>query len=351
MKKLWLKLMDSLKSETELVIATVIQHKGSAPRESGAWMIIHPNGNTSGTVGGGLLEARVFESARDAFQKKRPQICKLDMTQKELVSTNMICGGKVEVLVDYLKIDEYQQHFFQEIRSALENREKARMITRLDYNGPYGLWVRHFLLKASGDIVNDVENSEPINEVARQEASAIEKPQLLDIDRKSYWVEPLSTEKRLYIFGAGHVGRAIAPMAHLADFDVQVFDDRQEFVNRDYFPEPIGLSCVDQFTGCLASEPIDENSYLVIVTRGHMHDRDILAQALRTSAAYIGMIGSRKKRNTIYENLLASGFDESDLKRVFSPVGINILAETPEEIAISIVAELIQIRAQRAKPR
>jgi xanthine dehydrogenase accessory factor len=348
MKKLWLKLIDSLESETDLVLAKVIQHKGSAPREAGAWMIIYRNGNTSGSVGGGLLESRVFDSAREAFEKKRPQICKLDMTQKELISTNMICGGKVEVLVDYLKIDEFQQNFFQEIRSAIENRDKARMITQLDFNGPNGLCVRHFLLKASGDIIADIENSNSFNDAVRQKASALEKPQLLEIESKSYWVEPLSTEKCLYIFGAGHVGRAVAPLAYLADFDTQVFDDRQEFVNRDYFPEPIGLNCIDQFSGCLEPQEIDENSYLVIVTRGHMHDRDILAQALRTQAAYIGMIGSRRKRDTIYKNLLESGFDELDLKRVYSPVGIDILAETPEEIAISIVAELIKVRAQKA---
>jgi xanthine dehydrogenase accessory factor len=349
MKKLWLKLIDSLESETDLVMATVIQHKGSAPRGAGAWMIIYRNGNTSGTVGGGLLEAKVFDAARDAFKKQRPQICKLDMTQQELTSANMICGGKVEVLVDYLKIDDYQQRFFREIRSAIENRDKARLITQLDFDGPDELRVGHFLLKASGELIANVENSNSFNEAVRQKTSALEKPQLLEIESKSYWVEPLSTEKRLYIFGAGHVGRAVAPLAYLVDFDTQVFDDRQEFVNHDYFPETIGLNCIDQFSRCLESQEIDENSYLLIVTRGHMHDRDILAQALRTQAAYIGMIGSRRKRDTIYKNLLESGFDESDLKRVYSPVGIDILAETPEEIAVSIVAELIKIRAQKVK--
>ncbi len=349
MKNLWINVVDRLEAGEELVVMKVIQHKGSTPRGSGAWMVVGNDGQSMGTVGGGKLEADVLASAADAFKKKRPSICKLDMTQSELTSTSMICGGKVEVLVDYLKMDDFQKDFYREMRQCLENREKTWLVTRLDTNGPYGLWTRHYLVKRNKNVIGDVDDPRTLGEAECELFSRIEKPSLVEIDGKQYWVEPLLTVKRLLLFGAGHVGKATAMVADLAGFETLVIDDRQAFLNREIFPETVELHWVEDFTRCLESQSIDEDSYIVIVTRGHMHDRDVLAQALKTDAAYIGMIGSRKKRDTIYKNLMESGFEESDIKRIHSPIGIDIKAETPEEIAVSIVAELIQVRAEKAE--
>ncbi len=131
-------------------------------------------------------------------------------------------------------------------------------------------------------------------------------------------------------------------MVVFADFELVVLDDRSEFASNERYPETREVRVVDSFDSCL--EDLSANDYVVIVTHGHLHDRDVLAQALRTDAGYIGMIGSRKKRDVIYNSLRDEGFSESDLKRVYCPIGLSIGAATPNEIALSIVSELVKVR-------
>ena len=149
----------------------------------------------------------------------------------------------------------------------------------------------------------------------------------------------------LYLFGAGHVAQQTAVLAAMVDFRVTVLDDRQEFANPERFPDAEDVRVLESFETALQALSIPAGSFLLILTRGHSHDRTVLAQALQTEAGYIGMIGSRNKRRTIYSSLLADGFSQKDLDRVFCPVGLEIQAESPTEIGISIVAQLIQQRA------
>jgi xanthine dehydrogenase accessory factor len=158
------------------------------------------------------------------------------------------------------------------------------------------------------------------------------------------FVEPILADPVLYIFGGGHVSAQIIPLASRVGFKVEVIDDRPEFADPAKFPNAARVH-QHPFEGVLGRIPVDESSYLVIVTRGHIHDKTVLEQCLRTKAKYIGMIGSRRKKAMIYEKLLEEGFTRSDLDRVHAPIGLDIGAETPEEIAVSIVAELIRVRA------
>ena len=137
----------------------------------------------------------------------------------------------------------------------------------------------------------------------------------------------------------------------MMDFYTVVLDDREEFANRQRFTDSDEIVVLKSFEDAFVGRVFDTNSYIVIVTRGHSHDKTVLAQALKTNAEYIGMIGSRRKRDIIYQKLLADKFSQTDIDRVHSPIGLNIRAETPEEIAISIVAELIQSRAEKRYPR
>lgn len=170
-------------------------------------------------------------------------------------------------------------------------------------------------------------------------------PVVLTFEDRRYLVEPSFVLGTVYLFGAGHVAQQVAPLARLVDFRTVVMDDRSEFANRQRFPDADEITVLQSFDGCLQGLDIDRESYIVIVTRGHLHDKVVLEQALRTDARYIGMIGSRVKRARIFGELKENGFNENDLARVHSPIGTNISAETPEEIGISIVGELIQARA------
>ena len=156
--------------------------------------------------------------------------------------------------------------------------------------------------------------------------------------------------RTVVLFGAGHVSQQVAPLCEKVGFRVMVLDDRVEYANPVRFTGETEIRVLDSFDDW-AGLPIDAGCYIVILTRGHIHDKTVLGLALRTSAGYIGMIGSRRKRDKIYQALQEEGFTQQDINRVYSPIGLDIGAETPEELAVSIVGELIQVRAAEQKIR
>jgi xanthine dehydrogenase accessory factor len=156
-------------------------------------------------------------------------------------------------------------------------------------------------------------------------------------------LEPVFSEPTVYVFGGGHVSEQVAPLAKKVHFKVVIIDDREIFANRERFPEADEV-IVSEFEKCFDQLNIDDSSYIVIVTRGHLYDGIVLEQAVKTNACYIGMIGSKKKIKTLYQNLMKKGISKEALKRVHAPIGLDINSETPEEIAVSIVAQLIKVR-------
>lgn len=157
--------------------------------------------------------------------------------------------------------------------------------------------------------------------------------------------EEFNLETTAYIFGAGHVGLALEPVLRHINFRTVVIDDRKEYANRERFPEASEVKVLSDFKHAFEDLELNENSYIVIVTRGHMGDYDVLKDALKQKSAYVGMIGSKKKNKMLFDMLREEGYSEADISRVHAPIGLSIQAETPEEIAISIAAEMIQVRA------
>jgi xanthine dehydrogenase accessory factor len=158
--------------------------------------------------------------------------------------------------------------------------------------------------------------------------------------------ELIAPEETVYLFGAGHVSRETAMLASRIGFETVVLDDRPEFANRERFPEADEIHVLSSYEQAMDNLVIDSRGYIVILTRGHLHDKTVLGQAVTTPARYVGMIGSRKKRDAIFRALAAEGISQNDLARVHSPIGLSIGAETPAEIAVSITAELIRVRRQ-----
>jgi xanthine dehydrogenase accessory factor len=173
--------------------------------------------------------------------------------------------------------------------------------------------------------------------------------QILSIPSRDFpvFLEYLRPTGAAFIFGSGHVGASTARLAVFVDFSVTILDDREEYASLQNVPEAHHAVVVPTFERAFEGLTIDEDSYLIIVTRGHAHDKTVLAQALRTNAGYIGMIGSRRKIAVIYEALLKEGFQRSEFGRVHAPIGLPIGGETPEEIAVSIIAEMIQVRRRK----
>jgi xanthine dehydrogenase accessory factor len=164
------------------------------------------------------------------------------------------------------------------------------------------------------------------------------------------YIEPVMLEPHLVILGAGHVGKTLSKLARFSGFRVTVVDDRAEFANRENVPDASDI-VVDPFERAFDRVPVDKTTFIVVATRGHNHDLDAVKAALRTDAHYLGLLGSRRKKGLLFQALAESGFSKQDIDRVIIPVGVPIGSVTPEEIAVSIMAQIIEKRRQHGQAR
>ena len=164
------------------------------------------------------------------------------------------------------------------------------------------------------------------------------------------YIEPVMLEPHLVILGAGHVGKTLTKLARFTGFRVTVVDDREEFANRENIPDATDL-LVNEFARAFEQVPVERSTYIVVATRGHNHDLDAVKAALRTEACYIGLLGSKRKKALLHKSLQEAGFSQEDISRVVIPVGLAIGSVTPEEIAVSIMAQIIQLRRANGQPR
>lgn len=310
----------------EAAVATVVNGFGSMPRENGAQMLISITGATMDTVGGGRLEADVISWAKHVISNKTSLLRHFELTGSDVALSDMICGGEGDVVIYYSS--EKDLPVLEHIKSL--GSPEGWLILPIDFeaeanfvaaDGTHtGSCPGELLLKPSGRKETFIENT----------------------GSGSHLIQWLSMPGRLHILGAGHISREIVKIASIADIACSVYDDRAEYVSRERFPD---ADCV--LVGDLSSPPLitaDCKDMIVIVTRGHICDKDCLEWALKTKAGYIGMIGSRRKVNMILNSMIEKGYPEEKVRNVCSPIGLNIGARTPAEIAVSIVAQLIEFK-------
>jgi len=340
---------DLLESGKSFVLATIISHSGSTPRTSGSWMIVTADGRGIGTIGGGLLEARAMSRAVELIEGGRSAILPFDLSFPTVDTMDMICGGKAEVLLDCIRPTAVNVSAFNQWRRRIDDRQPGWLLTTVAGEGGAVDTIDHCLLTADGEMIGAWPFSEGQRQRIMAAAARCSTISTVPLDDAFVVVMPAQRACTVHLFGAGHVALFTAKVAEVVGFQVVVADDRQEFANAERFPGAHGIRVLERFDQAFAGQRIGVDDYVVILTRGHLHDRTVLAQALRTDAGYIGMIGSRKKRDAIYKALLKDGFSQAEIDRVHSPIGLSIGAETPEEIAVSIVAEMIQHRASELK--
>lgn len=310
------------------VLAVILESRGSTPRGEGAKMLVRADGTLSGTIGGGPIEFAAAKAAADMTGIAR--VMKFDL-QGRSAGDEPACGGNASVCLYCLGAADLP--VFEKICLSAEARESARFGIWHE-NGAYRLFcLAEETLTGSGM---------DVCESARC-AAACEGASVHDDERLVY-CEALTPAPRVLLMGGGHVALATAQVASIAGFDVTVMDDRAEFANRERFP---GAQCIvcgryDE----LPAQSIGENDYIVVVTRGHKNDREALEWALKTKAAYIGMIGSRTKREMIYDALREKGVPQERIDFVHSPIGLPLGGRSPGEIAVSITAELISERVR-----
>ncbi|MDK9706154.1 MAG: XdhC family protein [Desulforhopalus sp.] len=325
-------LINTLVKGQSVVLCAITHNLGSAPRTSGARMLVLADGTTYGSVGGGAVEGTCQAKARELL-RGGPAFAELDfqLNATSAAEQGMVCGGSVAILLHV--VDPESLPLLRTLQSDYLLGKRPLLLTLL----PHDNQPPRLLLLGSG------EGDVPVqlrDELLRKSRRA---PFIAVHEGREVFVEPLVHPGRVHLVGAGHVALATAKIAAFAGFEVVVMDDRQKFANSERYPQASKVRVLESFGDCIGD--LGPDDYVIIVTRGHLHDRDVLAQALRTTAGYIGMIGSRRKRAAVYESLRGEGFTDDDLARVHCPIGLAIGADTPEEIALSIVAELVQVRA------
>ncbi len=330
------------------VLATIVSHSGSTPRTSGSKMIVTADGRGVGTIGGGIIEAGAMQKAVELISSAQSALIPFDLSDKSVATMDMICGGQADVLLDYVAPTEDNRRVFAAWQALFARGAGGCLVTLVKMKQGQIAAVHHGIVSARGGIQGELPLS-PVEEDRVGAAASVSKISVLSIGGGFVVVEPVGRICRALIFGAGHVAQPTARLAAMVGFSVSVADDRAEFVNADRFPEANDVRVLDHFENSFAGLEIDVDDYVVILTRGHLHDKTVLAQALKTQAGYIGMIGSRRKRDAIYNALFEEGFTQADIDRVHSPIGIDIDAETPEEIGVSIIGEMIQHRAGAGK--
>ena len=351
MQNVYSEIVKSLAKKEKLVLATLVTRVGSAPRAVGAKYLIRADGSSVGSIGGGCVEAEVWQEAQKVMEKGRGGILHFELTSKQLAEGGLICGGNIDIFLEPLKEDFL--NIYQEVARIIQKGGSAILATLVSVDGdfPEGEGSK-MLVKTSGEKVGSLLGGVELEKKILGEGELMvreRKPKVLVLsseNRKAeILLEPVFSEFTVYIFGGGHISEQLAPLAKKVHFKVVVIDDREMFANRERFPEADEV-LVSEFEMCFGQLNIDDSSYIVIVTRGHLYDGFVLEQAVKTNARYIGMIGSKKKIMTLYQNLLQKGVSKEMLNRVHAPIGLEINSETPEEIAVSIVAELIKVRGE-----
>lgn len=336
---------DFLEGGTDCAVAQIVSARGSAPRSPGTRMIVPAGGDSLGTIGGGPLEARVQEIAVGVLCAGEAVMESFVLTARDAADLGMLCGGSVEVLICRLEAGDPQaRDLYREAAALLDGRGGARLVTRIP-GGPER--VVQWLVRDDGSVVGPPEPEGGLSALASPDRMA-GPPRIVTAAGSRFLVESLRGGTTVCLCGAGHVARALAAILDTTGFRTTVLDDRADFANPGRFPGADRVVLLDAWDRALEGLDVGPGHFVVIVTRGHAFDREVLRQALRTDAGYIGMISSRRKRDAIFASLREEGFAEEDLERVHAPIGLSIGAETPEEIAVSIAAELIRHRADRA---
>jgi xanthine dehydrogenase accessory factor len=314
---LWRRAADLAQGGRPGALVTVARVRGSTPVPAGAKMLVGGNteGRLLGTVGGGCVEADVIAAALEAQHRGRPALVTHHLNADLAGDLGLSCGGTVDIFVEPLVADPA----YVAALAAAAGAEAGVVTTATDWSG------------------GPRKTFEPVSPagVAAPAAS-------LSGDGRQL-IERLAPAPRVIVFGAGHVGAAIARAAAAAGFRVVVVDDRPEFADPARFPEQITVGAHD-VDAALERFPIVAGDAVVIATRGHRHDAVLLERVAATPASYVGLLGSRRKKEVIIKALTQAGVPREALERVRVPVGLAIGAVTPEEIAVSVVAELVAWR-------
>lgn len=331
MRKFWRQLVHELEAGKDVELVSILNSTGSTPRSAGAVMAVFADGRSIGTIGGGSAEYQAQCLAVELLEKRQDAVRELRFVPGDPASMG-VCGGGVTVHFQYLSGGD------SGVTAVIRDLIGA-------FGGDLDTWL---VRRLEGERVTAIGLAD--RNGTRHLGAAL--PEEL-LQNRAVWSDgwfalPAVRAGKVYIFGGGHVSQALAPVLAAVGFRIAVYDDRPEFADQALFPAAEAVYCGD-FARLSEQVHITEDDYVVIMTRGHQADYEVLTQVLRSGAKYLGCIGSRRKLAICRERILAAGFTAEEYDRLHAPIGLAIGAETPEEIAVSVAAELIAVRAGKIK--
>lgn len=329
------------------VMATVVRTRGSTPQKAGAKLLIRQDGSSVGTLGGGCIEGEIWYLATQVLRERGgPLFCKYDLNEEFAARDGLVCGGTMYFFVDPILKPNYFKPFAQEIMRAYQRGQPVAIATVVNVpEGKSNLGAKLLVREdgsAHGSLGDEEKELEAVR-IGKIIAAYGCNKSIEATDGMEIFVEGYTASPTMILLGGGHVNKAVSRLASTLGFRIYIVDDRPEFANKERFSEAEGV-IVDDYSRALEKIPVNSNTYIVVATRGHRYDDMALAAAIRTPARFVGLLGSKRKTLEIYKNLLRENVPPERIQEVHAPIGLNIGALTPEELAVSIMAEIIMIR-------
>ncbi|MBM3947768.1 MAG: hypothetical protein FJ312_00730 [SAR202 cluster bacterium] len=331
------------------VVATVVRTKGSTPQKPGAKLLVRQDGSGVGTLGGGCVEGDIWFAAKELLKRNGPtELREYELNEDLAANDGLVCGGTMYFLIDPV----YQPQAFlplaKEISEAYAGTGAPVAMATLAQagNGSKAAVGAKLFVRENGTTSGTLGDPDLDHDASKKalELMVMGKSEYVTSENGTeFFVEAYTTPPRLILCGGGHVSKSIAPLAKKLGFLVYVTDDRAEFANPSRFPEA-EMTVALKPEEAMAQLPINANTFIIVATRGHRYDNVALAAAARTPAKYVGLLGSKRKTILIYEDLFKMGIPRERIREIRAPVGLDIHARTPDEIAVSIVAEMLMFR-------
>ena len=337
-----------LQEDQPCVLATVVRTKGSTPQKPGAKLLVRQDGSGVGTLGGGCVEGDIWFAAKEIMRNKGgPEFRDYLLNEDIAARDGLVCGGTMYFFLEPLWEPREFLPYGREMLGAYETGVPVSVATVVKAAPERGIAGAKLLLREDGSTegsLGDADLDRLGLEAARRVADLGTNEHLMTHDRVELYVEGFTTAPTLVLMGGGHVAKATYELARFLGYRIYVVDDRAEFANEARFPEAAGTIVVPDYTQGLDQVPINANTFIVVATRGHWFDDLALEAAIKTPAKYVGLLGSKRKTILIYQRLVQLGVSPERLKAVHAPVGLDIGALTPQELAVSIVSEIIMFR-------
>lgn len=340
--------VQELDDQNPMVVATVVRTSGSTPQKSGAKLLVRDDGSGVGTLGGGCVEGDIWFAAQELLKRGGDaELRDYHLNEDLAAQDGLVCGGTMYFLIDPVReSDPYRDFAKQAVDAYSGGSPMAIVNVTVAPSGSSVVVGAKMLVRENGDTQGNLgdEILEAMTVEKARDLMAMGKNDYLYLDSGiECYIEAYTTPPTLVLIGGGHVSKAIAHIAKSVGFRIFVFDDREQFANPERFPEA-DITLVGDYEDGFDKLPVNANSFVVVASRGHQFDDAAVSGALKTPASYIGLLGSKRKTILIFEELLRNGFDAEELRRINAPIGLDIGGRTPEEIAISVMSEIIAFR-------